>query len=169
MWERWTLTAAVIGVVGSLAGSGRAQEGAAKPVRMPLDEARRTVAMLNDAYVNAVVGMHTTYVKDAGSTPAASVARQLFVAMKKQGWPETRWLSTTGRPLNPDAAPKDAFERDAVAALNKKQARFERVEKGRLRVVTVIPLVDKSCQTCHARDKVGDPVGGLSYTVYLKQ
>ncbi|MBM3460120.1 MAG: DUF3365 domain-containing protein, partial [Armatimonadetes bacterium] len=106
--------------------------------------------------------------KDAKSTPAASVARGLFGAMKKQGWPETRWIAT-GRPFNPDAAPKDGFERDAVAALKKKEARFERVEGDRLRVATLIPLVDKSCQACHTRDRVGDPVGGLSYTVYLKK
>lgn len=139
------------------------------PVKMPLDQARRTVAMLNDLYVNSVVLTHNTYVKDRGTVAAAVVARQVFKAMGDKGWPQTRWLATTGRPFNPDSNPKDQFEKDAVAALKKGQARFERVENGQLRVATLVPLVDKTCQSCHTKDKVGDPIGGLSYTVPLSQ
>jgi hypothetical protein len=160
------LLAAGVTAAALAALTARAAETPA-PVKMPLDQARRTVAMLNDAYVNAVVVTHTTYVKDRATPAAASMARQVFRAMEEKGWPRTRWLSTTGRPFNPDANPKDAFERDAVAALKKGQARFERVENGTLRVATLIPLVDKSCQMCHTKDSVGDPVGGLSYTVAL--
>jgi cytochrome c5 len=141
-----------------------AQEKAAS-AKMSLAQARQTVTMLNDLYVTSVVVTHGTYVKDRASVPAAVVARKVFDAMKEKGWPQTRWLSTTGRPFNPDANPKDQFERDAVAALKKGEARFERIEANRLRVATLIPLVDKSCQTCHTRDEVGKPVGGLSYTV----
>lgn len=151
--------------VGSLA----AEAPSATPVQMPLAQARQTVAMLNDLYVTAVVLTHGTYVKDRGTTAAAVVARKLFSAMKEKGWPETRWLSATGRPFNPDASPRDAFERDAVVALKRGEARFERVEEGQLRVATLVPLVDKSCQMCHTRNKVGDPIGGLSYTVRLDE
>jgi len=136
-----------------------------KPSPMPLAQARRTVDMLNDVYVNSVVLTHGAYVKDPGTPAAAVVARQLFEVMKKRGWAETRWLSTTGRPFNPDARPRDKFERDAIVALRKGKARFERVEAGRLRVATLVPIVDKSCLMCHTRDKVGDPIGGLSYTI----
>lgn len=141
---------------------------ATRPERMSLAEARRTVSMLNDLYVNAVLAIHGTYVKDRGSVPAATAAKAVFKAMTEKGWPTTRWLSTTGRPLNPDHNPKDAFERDAIQALKKNQARFERVQGDQLRVATLVPLVDKSCQSCHSKDKVGDPIGGLSYTVALK-
>lgn len=141
---------------------------APKPVKMTLAQARQTVSMLNDLYVSAVVATHTTYVKDRGSVPAATAAKAVFKTMEEKGWPTTRWLSTTGRPFNPDANPKDAFEKDAIVALKKNQARFERVEGEILRVATLVPLVDKSCQTCHTKDKVGDPIGGLSYTVHLK-
>jgi hypothetical protein len=151
-----------------------AQPGTAaetKPTTMPLAQARQTVDMLNDAYVNAVVLTHGTYVKDRSIPAAAVVARQLFKTMAAKGWPETRWLSTTGRPFNPDSNPKDQFEKDAAAALKAGKARFERVEGDRLRVVTLVPLVDKSCQMCHTnpKDKVGDPIGGLSYTVHLQK
>jgi hypothetical protein len=142
-------------------------QNAATPVKMSLAQARQTVDMLNDIYVNAVVVAHQTWVKDRATPPAASMARKVFGAVAQKGWPETRWISTTGRPFNPDANPKDAFEKDAVAALKGGKAKFERVEGKTLRVATLIPLVDKSCQTCHTRDKVGDPVGGLSYTVHL--
>src|SRR5204863_8897453 len=113
-----------------------------QPVKMPLAQARQTVAMLNDLYVNSVVLTHGTYVKDKSVTAAATVARQVFTAMKQKGWPETHWLSTTGRPFNPANNPRDPFERDAVAALKKGEARFERIEDGKLRVATLVPIVD---------------------------
>lgn len=144
-----------------------AQNEAPKQARYTLAQARQTVNMLNDLYVTSVVETHGTYVKDAGTVPAATVARHVFVAMEKKGWPKTRWLSTTGRPFNPEHNPKDAFEKDAVQALKGGKARFERVEGGNLRVATLVPLVDKSCQMCHTKDKVGDPIGGLAYTVPL--
>jgi len=37
-----------------------------------------------------------------------------------------------------------------------------------VRVATLIPLVDKSCQMCHTKDKVGAPIGGLAYTVNIE-
>lgn len=163
-----TFCAAVLPLVGSLLLAAQAEETKpAQPVKMSLAQARQTVDMLNDLYVNSVVLTHGTYVKDAKTVPAAAVARQVFEAMAAKGWPETHWLSTTGRPFNPTNNPRDAFERDAAAALKKGQARFERVENGRLRVATLVPLVDKSCLMCHTRDKVGDPIGGLTYIVPL--
>jgi hypothetical protein len=161
----WGVAAAIV----SAATVSRAADKTVAPSRMPLDQARKTVDMLNDLYVNSVVLTHNTYVKDARTTAAATVARQVFKAMKDKGWPQTRWLSTTDRPFNPDAKPADVFERDAVAVLKKGQARFERVEDDKLRVATLVPLVDKSCLTCHTKDKVGDPIGGLSYTVFLSK
>lgn len=163
------LAASTAGVVGCIAVASQSAT-AAEPVpakKMSLAQARQTVDMLNDLYVNAVVVTHTTYVKDPGTPAAAFMARKVFEAMEAKGWPQTRWISTTGRQFNPDAKPKDQFERDAVVALNKGQAKFERVENGQLRVATLIPLVDKSCQMCHTKDKVGDPIGGLSYTINL--
>jgi hypothetical protein len=144
------------------------EEKPPETVRMPLDQARRAVSMLNDLYANSVVLTHRTYVKDRSSVAAAMVTRRVFRSMAERGWPETRWLSTTGRPFNADANPRDAFERDAVAALKKGDRRFERVEDGKLRVATLIPLADPSCLMCHTKDKLGDPIGGLSYTVLLR-
>jgi hypothetical protein len=159
--------AVAVALCGMLVGATQAAEPAAKPVAMPLAQARQTVAMLNDLYVTSVVTTHGTYVKDKSITPAATVARHVFESMAQKGWPQTRWLSTTGRPFNPANNPRDAFERDAVVALKKGQPRVERIENGRLRVATLVPIVDKSCLMCHTRDKVGDPIGGLSYTVAL--
>ena len=160
------LAASAAAVAGSLISAAEAQKDAPRP-RYSLNQAKQVVSMLNDLYVNAVVVTHNTYVKDPGTPAAAAMARRVFKAMEEKGWPTTRWISTTGRPMNPDAAPRDQFEKDAVDALKKGQARFERVEGEQLRVATLIPLVDKSCQICHSKDKVGDPVGGLSYTVNL--
>lgn len=163
-----TVAVAAVGLSALLIASSHAEEARpAAPVRMSLSQARQTVAMLNDLYVNAVVLTHSTYVKDPGTTPAATVARQVFAVMKQKGWPETRWLSTTGHPFNPEHNPRDSFEKDAAAALGRGEARYERIEGGKLRVATLVPLVDKSCQMCHTKEKVGAPIGGLSYTVQL--
>lgn len=148
--------------------SHAAESKPVKPVSMPLAQARQTVDMLNDIYVNSVVLVHGTYVKDRSTVAAATVARQLFETMAKKGWPETRWLATTGRPFNPAHNPKDTFEKDAIVALKQGKPRFERVEGDKLRVATLVPVVDKSCLMCHTKDKVGDPIGGLSYTVHLQ-
>ena len=166
VWIKLIPAGAVVALAGAFVARSQAQE-APKPVKMPLAQAKQTVDMLNDLYVNSVVQTHATYVKDRSTPAAAVVARRVFTSMKEKGWPETRWLSTTGRPFNPDHNPKDQFERDAVAALKKGTARFERVEDGKLRVATLVPLVDKSCQMCHTKDKVGDPIGGLAYTIKL--
>jgi hypothetical protein len=146
-----------------------AEDKPSQPVRMSLDQARRAVSMLNDLYVNSVILTHSTYVKDRSAVAAAVVTRRVFRGMEERGWPSTRWLSTTGRPFNTDANPKDAFERDAIAALKRGQSRFERVEQDNLRVATLVPITDQSCLVCHTKDKVGDPVGGLSYTVLLRR
>jgi hypothetical protein len=160
-------TAAVV-LAAALVSRSQAEEAPAAPAGgMSLSQARRSVSMLNDLYVNAVVLTHGTYVKDSGSAAAAAVARRVFEGMAKRGWPETRWLSTTGRPFNPAHNPRDAFERDAVAALKKGRARFERIEDGQLRVATLVPMVDPSCLMCHTKESVGDPTGGLSFTVRL--
>lgn len=166
------LTGLVVGTLavvlpGMLVVGSQAQEKKPQPVKMSLAQARQTVAMLNDLYVNSVVLTHGTYVKDPSSVAAAVVARKTFEAMEAKGWPRTAWLSTTGRPFNPINNPRDDFEKAAIVALKKGQPRFERVENGKLRVATLVPLVDKSCGMCHTRDKVGDPIGGLSYTIAL--
>src|SRR5579883_1559118 len=82
--------------VGLVARTQAADSEPVKPVRMSLSQARQTVSMLNDLYVNAVVLTHSTYVKDRSIPPAATVARKVFEAMAQKGWPQTRWLSTTG-------------------------------------------------------------------------
>ena len=155
-------------LTGAAVVSSQAQE-AKPPPKYTLKEARQTVDMLNDLYVTAVVGIHGTYVKDKGTPAAAVVARSVFKSMAEKGWPQTRWLSNTGKPFNPDANPKDQFEKDAAAALKTGKAKFERVENGKLRVATLVPIVDKSCLMCHVNNKVGDPIGGLSYTVNLSE
>lgn len=162
--------AAIWGVAALFAGAMAAAAAEAtkpEPVRMSLAQARRTVTMLNDLYVSSVVQTHGTYVKDAKATPATAVARRVFQSMEAKGWPSTRWLSTTSRPLNPDAAPKDDFEREAVEALKNGKPRYERVEAGKLRLAMLVTLSEESCRMCHTQVRVKDPVGGLSYTVPL--
>jgi hypothetical protein len=168
MKNRQLLAAGILAtIITGTAVVGQAADAPKPQQKYSLKEARQTVDMLNDLYVTAVVGIHGTYVKDRSIPAAATVARSVFKSMAEKGWPQTRWLSTTGKPFNPDHNPKDQFEKDAAAALKTGKAKFERVENGKLRVATLVPIVDKSCLMCHTKDKVGDPIGGLSYTVHL--
>jgi len=166
--QRFTVAALILSLAGgTVAVALAAPKGKAGPAPLTLEEARRTVSMLNDLYVTTVVAVHKTYVKDRSSVPAASAANVVFAAMEKKGWPKTEWIALF-TPLNPDHRPRDAFEKAAAKALRKGTPRYEKVVGKQLRVATLIPLVDKKCQMCHPQIKVGDPVGGLSYTVNLK-
>ena len=91
----WTAAAAVAGSV----AVSHADTKAVEPARMPVDQARRTVDMLNDLYVNSVVLTHNAYVKGRGTVASAVVARQVFKAMGEKGWPETRWINTAARSI----------------------------------------------------------------------
>lgn len=131
---------------------------AAKSKVPPLseDEARRTAAMLDDAYQLWLQSIHDWYPTKAGQpVVAATVVRKLQEKMTAKGWPATRFVAVNGIVMNPNHLAKDAFEKEAVTALRSGKDRYEKVERGRLRVATVIPL-GGGCFSCHWSDaKIG--------------
>jgi hypothetical protein len=132
---------------------------------------RQQVKMLDDLYKTAVVLITTHYVTDPSKLSAATAAKALFAAMKKNGWHEVRLLGLTDTLINPkDNLPKDAFERKAKEALLAGKASHEAVvtKNGTryLRVATSLPVVMDECIMCHANFQgMKGAIGSLSYTV----
>ena len=159
-------TALAVMAVGPLVAS-RA-DAPVKPVAMNLEQARQTVAMLNDLYVTTVVLTHGTYVKDRGTVAAATVARQVFGAMEKKGWPKIAGSAPPARAVQSRREPKGrvrarggcrAEERRGPLRAGGEQA----LPGGDAGAAGESGLSDVS----HPRQG-RNPMGGLYYTVRLK-
>ncbi|MGB6326075.1 MAG: DUF3365 domain-containing protein [Methylocella sp.] len=154
-----------IGGVGSFA--------AAKASRSPdaaVERTRQEVKMLDDLFKNTIVLIDSHYVKKPSDFPAATAAKALFAAMKKDGWYDVRLLGLTDVIGDPDDVPRDAFEQTAAKKLLAGDASYEEIVKkdGKryLRVATGVPVVSENCVMCHANFKGNKGnVGALSYTV----
>ena len=138
-----------------------------------VDRTRNQILMLDDLYKTAVVAITEHYVKDPSTLSAASAAKVLFAAMKKNGWHEARLLGFTDVLFNAsENAPKDEFENKAKEALLGGAANYEEVvstgNKQYLRMATAVPVVMEKCIMCHAdfKDKKG-AIGAIAYTVEL--
>jgi hypothetical protein len=141
----------------------------ASPAKPTVAQARREVRLLDDVYKTSIVLMNDTYVEDAAATPAATVARQIFAAIKSKGWHEARLIDGTGKPINPQNAPANDFEKQAMARILKGETYVDAVvEEGGnkyLRAATLVPAVNARCLICHPDNKVGDVLGALSYKI----
>jgi hypothetical protein len=135
-----------------------------------VERTRQEVKMLDDLYKNAIVLIDGHYVKKPSDLPAATAAKALWAALKKDGWYDVRILGLLDVIGDPDDAPADTFEKAAAKKLIVGQTPDEEVvEKGGkryLRVATGIPVVSENCVMCHANFKGNKGnVGALSYTV----
>lgn len=140
-----------------------------------LRHARQTVRMLDDLYKTAVVLITENYVNEESDLAAGSAAKALFAAMQEKKWHEVRLLDATGEPYAADNAPRDAFEKRAVAELKKGSQYVEEVveREGQryLRAATPVPVVLKKCVMCHENyksAKPGEAIGALSYTLPIR-
>ncbi|HVS88067.1 MAG TPA: DUF3365 domain-containing protein [Candidatus Acidoferrum sp.] len=154
-----------IGGVASFA----AENASGKP-DAAVERTRQEVKMLDDLFKNAIVLIDSHYVKKPSDFPAATAAKALFAALKKDGWYDVRLLGLTDVIGDPDDVPRDAFEQTAAKKLLAGDNSYEEVVetggKRTLRVATSIPVVSENCVMCHA-NFLGNKgnVGGLAYTV----
>ena len=137
-----------------------------------LERTRREVRMLDDIYKTSIVLITTHYVDGKDSLPAGSAFKALFEAVKKKGWHEVRLLDATGDPYEPNNAPKEGFEKRAIAKLLAGQPAYDEVvtEEGKqyLLAATAIPVVMDKCTLCHENYKglpAGKAIGALGYKV----
>lgn len=139
----------------------------------PVERARREIRLLDDLYKTAVVLVNDNYVQDESSFAAGEWARQVFAAMKQKGWHQARLVDATGNPLNAENKAADAFEAKAVKSLLAGESYLDEVEtrdgKRYLRAMTLLPAVNQKCVICHTNHKVGDVLGGISYTLPIEE
>ncbi|MGH6936912.1 MAG: c-type heme family protein [Methylocella sp.] len=126
--------------------------------------------MLDDLFKNVMVLIDSHYVKKPSDFPAATAAKALWAALKKDGWYDVRILGLTDVIGDPDDVPRDAFEQTAAKKLLAGEASYEAVVetggKRYLRVATGIPVVSENCLMCHANFKGNKGnIGALAYTV----
>ena len=174
--KRGTLALTLAGLAILVAGLGlvrpaRAQKSPAKHPRSPrsLDEARRTVRMMNDIYISGVLITHKMYASEAGSAAAVTWGKEVIRDINGKGWPIARIFGVGDRMLNPGNQPIDAFEREAGAALTRGKAEFERAGPAEYRLAVPIRVTEQSCLNCHARNKMGDLLGGVSYRALIRK
>jgi hypothetical protein len=153
--------------------SRRRTEPPAAPAADPaVERAREQVKMLDDLYKNAIVSITKTYVAKQEDRPAIMIAKDVFAAMKKQGWHSARLVDATGEPLNDANAPRTDFEKDAFRRIRSGQPYYDRVvgegKDRRLLAATVVLVVMAKCAECHENRKVGEVLGFLRYEVPVK-
>ena len=137
-----------------------------------VERTRQEVKMLDDLFKNAIVLIDGHYVKTPSDLPAATAAKALWAALKKDGWYDVRILGLTEVIGDPDDVPRDAFEQAAAKKLlageTPQEEVVEKDGKRYLRVATGIPVVSDNCLMCHANFKGNKGnIGALSYTVPL--
>lgn len=146
-----------------------ASPSAMSPAQMTPEEARRNVAMLDDAYQEILHAVHNWYPTKTGQpVVAATTVVELQKIMSEKGWPQSRFLAVNAIVMNPNHLPKDAFEKKAVEALKAGEQRVEAVEKGRLRVATVLPT-GGGCFSCHWTDSKVGSRAAITWSIPVKE
>ena len=147
----------------------KAASPAPKPEAMTLEQARTTVRMMDDAYQLLLHRIHDWYPNRGGrAVVAATVIRQVQEKVSRKGPARSRFLAVSGMLMNPDHRPNDAFERQAVTALKGGDEWYESVEKGQLRVATLVPL-GGGCSSCHWSNAGHQSKAAISWVVPLKK
>ena len=163
----------IIGLVVVVKPQAVAQDAAqVQPTKAAVERSRKTVAMLDNIYKNAIVLITDKYVHDEDDFAAGSAAVLLFENVSKSGSHNVRLIDATGDPYDSENVAKDDFEKEAIKKLKAGAKQHEQVitKKGKhhLRVVTPVPVVMKKCVMCHdhyADAKEGEPIGAISYTL----
>lgn len=166
----WSLFLAIVSF--SLVSISR---GEAPKKDAPVERARKTVQMIDDIYKGGIVLITENYVHDDDDLPAGIAFKKLFASAEEKGWHSVRLLDATDEPYNPDNAPADEFEKNAIKALLAGKPGYEIVieKEGKryLRSATPVPVVMQKCVMCHeqySEAKPGTPIGAISYTVPIE-
>jgi Protein of unknown function (DUF3365) len=158
-----------------LAGSmfATAQDAADAERNQPaVERAKKQAKMLDTLYKTAIVLITENYVEGSEDLAAGDAFQALFKSMKDNGFHEVRLLDATGDAYDPDNAPKNDFEKNAVKALLAGKPIYEEVmsegEKQYLLSATPIPVVMEKCTICHSNyEGVKGPIGSLALKIPL--
>src|SRR5262245_20271799 len=147
---------ALVALLSVLGFAARPQaEEPKKPDPAAVERTRAEVKMLDALYKNAVVSITKNYVNQQADTPAAAVAKDVFVAMKQGKFHDARLVDVSGKPKNKENVAKTDFEKRAVKEIKSGKEYFEELAevdgKPVLRVATVVPAVLDQCVVCHGK------------------
>lgn len=167
-----SLTVLACACIGMLVFRGASPAGDGKgPDKAALERTREQVQMLDTLYKTAVVSITNNYIEGQASTPAASVAKDVFEAMHKKGYHSARLIDATGKPKNKANVAKTDFEKKAVEQMKAGKPYYEEVAqvdgKHVLRAATIVPVVLKQCAACHGK-KEGALLGTIVYELQIK-
>lgn len=167
MWTPFILTAMALAMLVPLAGrmvageqpSGAEEEqadttlaGAAVP-RVSREQAQQQAKLLHAAMHSTLQVVHHQYYReDEGLALPAATLLSVFSELKEDQHVSLRWLAVEGQAMNTDHQPRNAFERDAVAALKAGKSEFARTEAGIFRRAGAITL-GSHCLKCHVPDR----------------
>lgn len=140
-----------------------------------VEQARETVAMLDNIYKQVIVLITDKYVHDTDDFAAGSAAVLLFKNISENGSHTVRLIDATGEPYNPDNIAGDDFEREALKQIKAGKQTYDQVEtkdgKQFLRSMTPVPVVMERCVMCHEHYgdvEKGEAIGAISYTIPLE-
>ena len=121
--------------------------------RVSVAEARRHARVLHSTLHATLQLVHHRYFReDEGMPIPAAVMNQVFAEIEAGQPVRVRWLVVEGQAMNTDHLPQDAFEREAVAALEAGEPAFEQIEAGVFRWAGPITLTN-ACLKCHVPDR----------------
>ncbi len=137
-----------------LAASDASEEAAVPEARrVTVREARRQAELLHSLAHATLQLVHERYYReDEGLPIPAAVVNQAFAELKSEQQVTLRWLAVEGQAMNTDHRARDAFEREAVAALQAGKKSHEQVEVGLYRRAAPITLTNH-CLKCHVPDR----------------
>jgi len=163
------------GIVRGPSADDQAQQRRARAEERAIERTRKQVRMLDDLYKTAIVIVTTNYVSEESDVAAGDAFQALFKAMKDKGHHEIRLLDATGQPYDEDNAPKDEFEKAAVAKLKAGGVWHEEIVeqdgKKYLRAATPVPVVMQKCTLCHdhyAQVPAGQAIGAIGYKIAIE-
>jgi len=136
--------------------------------RMTVKEARRSIAVLNAVYQSTLRQVHRRFPVGTGQpVVAALVLRDVQRELGAGAAPASRFLAVKTKAMNPDHEPRDVFERRAAEELARGARWVERIEEGRLRAATPVPL-GGGCFPCHSTPAGGVALAAISWSVPIK-
>lgn len=139
------------------------ESSSAVPHLPSADEARQQADVLHEALHAALQVVHHEYYReDEGLSIPAATLKKVFRELEARKRIKLRWLAVDAKAMNADHLPRDAFEREAVAALASGKKSHEVVGAGVYRHAGPITLTSE-CLKCHLPNRTSnqDRVAGL--------
>lgn len=136
-----------------------------------VDEARARARLLQESFHATLQFVHDEYYRpDERLEIPAKTLERVFAELDRSHKVQLRWLAVNAKAMNVEHAPRDDFEKAAVAAMLAGKSEFDRLERGIYRHAGAITLTS-SCLKCHlpGRTDTKDRAAALVISIPLKK